>query len=78
MSFGYFFFAKGVDMTIVYWILLIISSGITGIKLAQLQSYYKRRKVLTRDQREMAYGALIMFLGALGTLLWALYRINFK
>lgn len=62
-------------MYIVYWVVLILAAVITGTKSAQLQHYYKHRKVLRRDQREQAIGALIMFLGSTGALLWALYKI---
>lgn len=65
-------------MNVVFWIMLLLASPVVGMKAAQLQNYYKRRKVLTRDQREMAIGALIMFLGSLGALLFALYNIWFR
>lgn len=62
-------------MYIVYWVILVLAAVITGTKVAQLQHLYKHRKVLRRDQREMAIGVIIMFLGSTGALLWALYNI---
>lgn len=62
-------------MYILYWVMLVLASAITGAKFAQLQHYYKRRKLLRKDERQLAVGTLIMFLGSTGALFWALYSI---
>lgn len=62
-------------MYIVYWVVLILSAPIAGMKLAQLQHCYKHWKILHPYQRQMMIGAFIMFLASVSALLWALYSI---
>lgn len=60
-------------MTAVYWIVMVLSSLFTGMKIAQVQKYYKKRHY--RDARQQLIGASIALVCGVLLLVWAMYHI---
>ncbi|QVW55823.1 hypothetical protein pEaSNUABM9_00242 [Erwinia phage pEa_SNUABM_9] len=62
-------------MVAVYWVVLIISALFTGIKGAQLQDCWKKRKRLGVDGKQKLIGVIIAFIIGAGLLTWSLRHI---
>lgn len=60
-------------MAVVYWMVLVVSALFTGMKIAQVQQYYKKRR--NRDVRQQLIGAVIALVCGAALLAWALYQI---
>lgn len=65
-------------MQIVYWVVLVVSASFTGMKGAQVQQYYKKRRALHRDQRQQAFGSAVAFVCGVALMIWALCNIWIK
>lgn len=60
-------------MAVVYWVVLVLSAPFTGMKIAQVQKYYKLRR--NQDARQQMIGAAIALVCGAALLAWSLYHI---
>lgn len=60
-------------MAVVYWVVLVLSALFTGMKIAQVQKYYKLRR--NQDARQQMLGAVIALACGAALLAWSLHHI---